>query len=59
MTAHDAGAYAAAVCEVLGDPARLARMRDAARATASRLTLDHMVEAFAMGITRCLEEPAR
>jgi len=55
MTAHDAGAYAAAVCRVLDDPDRLARMRDAARATAARLTLGHMVEAFATGIAQCLD----
>jgi L-malate glycosyltransferase len=55
ITVHDAGAYAAAVCRVLDDPDALARMREAARATAARLTLAHMVEAFATGITRCLE----
>jgi glycosyltransferase involved in cell wall biosynthesis len=54
MTAHDAGAYAAAVCRVLDDPDQLARMRAAARATAARLTLAHMVEAFATGIAQCL-----
>jgi len=54
VTAHDVDAYAAAVCRVLDDPGELARMREAARATASRLTLAHMVEAFATGIVRCL-----
>jgi hypothetical protein len=54
MTAQDADAYAAAVCRVLDDPAELARMRGAARATAARLTLAHMVEAFATGIGQCL-----
>ncbi|TMQ13625.1 MAG: glycosyltransferase family 4 protein [Deltaproteobacteria bacterium] len=58
MTAHDDEAYAGAVCEVLDDPRRLARMRDAARATAARLTLGHMVEAFATGISRCLRARA-
>jgi L-malate glycosyltransferase len=58
MTAPDAGAYAAAVCRVLDDPGELARMRDAARATAARLTLGHMVEAFATGIEQCLEARA-
>jgi glycosyltransferase involved in cell wall biosynthesis len=55
ITAHDAGAYADAVCRVLDDPDALGRMRDAARTTAARLTLDHMVESFAAGIVRCLE----
>jgi glycosyltransferase involved in cell wall biosynthesis len=59
ITAHDAEAYAAAVCQVLDDPDRLARMRDAARATAARLTLGHMVDAFATGILRCLETAIR
>ena len=54
VTAHHPAAYAAAVCRVLDDPAGLARMRDAARATAARLSLAHMVEAFATGITQCL-----
>jgi glycosyltransferase involved in cell wall biosynthesis len=55
ITAHDPEAYADAVCRVLGDPGELGRMRDAARATAARLTLDHMIESFAIGIVRCLE----
>ncbi|HEU4732204.1 MAG TPA: glycosyltransferase family 4 protein [Kofleriaceae bacterium] len=55
ITAHDVGAYATAISRVLGDPGELTRMREAARQTASRLTLDHMVEAFATGIVRCLE----
>lgn len=55
MTAPDADAYAAAVCRLLDDPDELARMRGAARATAARLTLGHMVEAFASGIVSCLE----
>jgi glycosyltransferase involved in cell wall biosynthesis len=54
MTADDASAYAAAISRVLDDPDTLARMREAARATAARLTLAHMVEAFATGITQCL-----
>jgi glycosyltransferase involved in cell wall biosynthesis len=58
MTSQDPAAYAAAVCRVLDDPGRLARMRDAARATAARLTLTHMVEAFATGIVGCLEARA-
>jgi glycosyltransferase involved in cell wall biosynthesis len=58
MTAHDVDAYAAAVCRVLDDPDELGRMREAARATASRLTLTHMVEAFATGIVQCLERRA-
>jgi glycosyltransferase involved in cell wall biosynthesis len=56
MTADDAGAYAAAVCRVLGDPGELARMQAGARATAARLTLGHMVEAFATGVARCLDD---
>jgi glycosyltransferase involved in cell wall biosynthesis len=58
ITAQDAGAYAAAVCRVLDHPDELACMREAARATAARLTLAHMVEAFATGIARCLEASA-
>jgi glycosyltransferase involved in cell wall biosynthesis len=58
VTADDADAYAAAVCLVLDNPEELARMRVAARATAARLTLPHMVEAFAAGIARCLEARA-
>jgi glycosyltransferase involved in cell wall biosynthesis len=58
ITAHDAGAYAAAVCHVLDDLDQLARMRDAARATAARLSLANMVEAFADGIAQCLDARA-
>jgi glycosyltransferase involved in cell wall biosynthesis len=58
MTSQDAEAYAAAVCRVLDDPDQLARMREAARATAARLTLAHMVEAFATGVVRCFEARA-
>ena len=58
MTRQDAEPYAGAVCRVLGDPDRLARMRAAALGTAARLTLPHMVEAFATGIARCLEADA-
>ena len=58
ITPHDVDAYAAAVCRILDQPAELARMRDAARATAARQTLDHMVESFASGILRCLETGA-
>ncbi|HEY0477138.1 MAG TPA: glycosyltransferase family 4 protein [Kofleriaceae bacterium] len=58
ITSQDAAACAAAVCRVLDDPDRLARMRDAARATAARLTLAHMVEAFATGVVGCLEARA-
>jgi len=54
MTAYDANAFASAICRVLDDPGLLARMREAARATAARLTMDHMIESFATGIERCL-----
>ena len=54
MTAYDASAFASAICRVLDDPGALARMREAARATAARLTMDHMIESFATGIERCL-----
>lgn len=58
ITAHDEAAYADAVCRVLADPGELARMRGGARMTAGRLTLEHMVEAFANGISRCLRARA-
>lgn len=58
ITAPDVDAYAAAVCRVLENPDELARMRAGARATAARLTMSHMVEAFATGIARCLETRA-
>jgi glycosyltransferase involved in cell wall biosynthesis len=59
VTAQSVDAYAAAVCRVLDDPTAFARMRAAARATAARLTLAHMVEAFATGIARCLAPAIR
>jgi glycosyltransferase involved in cell wall biosynthesis len=55
VTPPESWAFAAAVCSVLDDPDQLAAMRAAARATAARLTLGHMVEAFATGIVQCLE----
>lgn len=58
LTAHDLDAYAGAVGRALDDPDQLAQLRAAARATAARLTLEHMVEAFATGITSCLDAGA-
>lgn len=56
MTVHEPAAYATEVCRVLDDAGERGRMSRAARATAARLTMAHMVEAFATGITRCLED---
>lgn len=46
--------FADAVASILGDNERLAAMRVAASATATRLSLSAMVEAFAAGIMDCL-----
>jgi hypothetical protein len=55
MTAPDVVAYADAVSRVLGDEPELARLGAGARATASRLTMPHMVDAFAAGILQCFK----
>jgi glycosyltransferase involved in cell wall biosynthesis len=51
---HDVRTFARAVTAALADRGRLDHMRAAARATASRLTLSHMVGAFEAGILGCL-----
>jgi glycosyltransferase involved in cell wall biosynthesis len=59
ITAHTELAFAASVAATLRDPARLARMRSAARDTAARLSLSNMIAAFEAGIVGCLGiEPA-
>jgi glycosyltransferase involved in cell wall biosynthesis len=56
ISEHDVRAFASAVSVTLQDQARLDAMREAALATAARLTLPHMVSAFETGILRCLGE---
>lgn len=55
VTPFEVDDYAAAVSALLADPARLSRMRRAARARAAELPLARMVEQFTDGISRCLE----
>jgi len=51
---HDVGAFASATAALLRDPERRHHMRDAARQTAARLNLSHMISAFEGGIVACL-----
>ncbi|MBL8341233.1 MAG: glycosyltransferase family 4 protein [Rubrivivax sp.] len=53
----DAKAYADTVIELLRNPARLQRVRDAAAEDARRYTLENMVQRFIEGIERCLALP--
>ncbi|MBL8324398.1 MAG: glycosyltransferase family 4 protein [Rubrivivax sp.] len=53
----DAKVYADTVIELLRDPARLQRVRDAASDDARRYTLENMVQRFVEGIERCLALP--
>lgn len=55
LTAPTAEAHADAIARALTDPETLHTMSDAARRAARELTLEHMVSAFADGISRCLE----
>ena len=52
---RDPAPYAAAVTSLLGDPARLERMRTACGETAAKYTVRAMAENFADGVVRALE----
>ena len=54
LTPPNASMYATAIQALLGDPARLTRMRAAARASAAQYTLAAMVERFARGLEAAL-----
>jgi L-malate glycosyltransferase len=54
ITEHRVEDFAAAVVAVVRDPNRHARMRRAARESADRLGLSHMLDAFETGILSCL-----
>ena len=56
ITRHVTGDYSAAVTALVSDRQQLGALRRGARATAARLTLSHMVDAFADGIVRALAE---
>jgi glycosyltransferase involved in cell wall biosynthesis len=55
ITSYSPVAFADTLVEVLRDRQRLDRMKQAALATAQRLPLSRMVDAFADGILRCLQ----
>ena len=55
-TANSADAYSAAVLEVISNPERLARMKQAALADSERYTLENMVRCFADGIEAAVRE---
>lgn len=52
------GAFAVALCELLGDAPRHAALAKAARDDAQALTLDQMTERFCAGILECLTRQA-
>jgi glycosyltransferase involved in cell wall biosynthesis len=55
MTANEVQAYAAAISEVLSDPAALERLRNGALAVAPRYTIENMAERLCDGIIRCID----
>jgi len=57
LTRAEVQAYASAVLHLLQQPDALAALRDGARRTGERYTLDAMVEAFAQGIEAALAAP--
>lgn len=59
VTAGTSAAFGDAVLDLLEDPPRRARLRDAALRDGSRYTLDDMVERFLQGLLGCLSQPRR
>jgi hypothetical protein len=55
----DPDRYAAAVLEVIGDPALLEHLRAGCRQDAGRYTIAGMVERFADGVRAALAAPNR
>lgn len=58
MTADDLNGYVQETVALMGDEARLARLRTGCHASASEFTLEHMVDRFCAGVLQCLQTPA-
>ena len=54
LVPHDAEAFAAAVVEVLSNPALMTKLRRGARESGSQYTMEAMVENFRFGVHACL-----
>lgn len=54
MTRHDAGEYATAVVELLGDEEKMRVLQSGCAQSARRYTIDNMVSNYADGIMSCL-----
>jgi glycosyltransferase involved in cell wall biosynthesis len=59
LASHDANAFAASILEVLMSPDLMAKLRDGARESGSRYTMEAMVLNFSTGIKKCLEHYGR
>lgn len=57
MTPHDPERYARAVAHLFTHPAELGALRDGARRSAEKYSIENMIENFRSGITRCLSQP--
>jgi L-malate glycosyltransferase len=56
LVPHDAEAFAAAVVEVLSNPALMTKLRRGARESGSQYTMEAMVENFRFGVKKCLAQ---
>jgi L-malate glycosyltransferase len=54
ITAHETGAYAEAILEVLTVPGLMTKLRSGAAAAGCKYTMEAMVENFRTGIRQCL-----
>jgi glycosyltransferase involved in cell wall biosynthesis/peptidoglycan/xylan/chitin deacetylase (PgdA/CDA1 family) len=57
MTLHDPERYAQAVTHLFAHPAELAALREGARHSAEKYSIENMVENFTEGIFQCLDHP--
>ena len=58
MTADDLNSYVRETVALMGNDARLARLRTGCHASASEFSLEHMVDRFCAGVLQCLQTPA-
>jgi glycosyltransferase involved in cell wall biosynthesis len=54
LAPHEAGAFAALIVEVLSNPTLNEKLRNGARESGSRYTMEAMVQNFRSGVKRCL-----
>jgi glycosyltransferase involved in cell wall biosynthesis len=59
MTPHDPERYAQSVIHLLTHPDELRSLREGAKYSAGKYSIENMVERFTMGIVQCLDGPNR